>query len=277
MGNALQYRNVTISTNSTTRAPVVLDTIGYAEVQYSGRPAAIPFHVGIASGNDEIPFSVFHGEARVTHEFVLCVTVSWDQKTGMPRTRQKGEDNVDLIVLDPDGRFVDIQVGLVTRRNRFFVTAQRVFEGWVTRTRPQGVPVHIVEYTFTPGRPEHAYPGATYDGTWVKMAEAIAEIARHEGMSRQLSRTKPAKWATPVVPEIEGGWLRAECYFFNLITGTGVVHSLENDRKYFVHFSNIVGGGPHPVLEPMKGCYFRPGIPQEGHQGLPPVKSLRAA
>ena len=186
----------------------------------------------------------------------------------MPSTRQRGVDNVDIVLLREDGNFVEVQIGVVTRGKKFFITAQQIYKGWVARTVGDGVAT--TRYTFTPSDGVHAYPGANYECIWAGVSDELERVARHEGTSRWLSRVKPAKWNPPVVPSRES-WKSGVMLYFNLITGTGIVQD-QFEVEYMVHFSKILDAGPMPVLEPMTGVYFRLGEQPNGKQG---ISSLR--
>ncbi len=266
----------------------MMETCAWQEFLPKGRPSVIDLTVSVDTrGEDIIPFTVFGGEAKPLQGYdILSVPVRWER--GVPITRMAGVDNTDIHFLGYDGRDLDIQVGLITRRGRFFVTAQQLAKGWIVRGR-EG-------YDFVPTDPVHAYPGFKYSQIWPRMGEAVERVAREFGTSRQkwsvkrLAEVKAAAWRPTYIPERQG-WLRGAPLFFNMISGTGVMAELRTilidaagqhledvdvGRKCFVHFSKVPNDGRVPVLEPMKSVYFHLG-PQTQGDRLPQVASVEFA
>lgn len=254
------FQGVHVSTNYAGGQELILSSQGWQEIVVTGKPSQISLNVTADPQEDIFSFTVFGGKAEhLFGEYVLSVPVRWDG--GIPVTRQKGVDNIDVILLDEDGPYTDIQIGLITRKGRFYVTTQRVYKGWITRTRGQRV--GEVGFELVPTDPIHAYPGCDYANTWRPMGEELIRLARELGTSRPLSRVRQlrevrcAKWAPPLVP-VSPGWSRGVVLFFNMITGTGQVEEIGTGERYFVHFNQILEGGPVALLEPMTGVYFRP-------------------
>jgi cold shock CspA family protein len=230
----------------------------YAELLVKGRPFNIPIHIQARSRQEITPLIIFDGKAHQSDStsigFTLNVPVKWTE--GVPQTRHPGEDNLDVIFLDSELRVSDIQVGLVTRKGRFFLTAQRVFEGWA-RERNEG------DMCFIPSRPEFAYPGMDYRETWKDMGEVLSVIG---GTVSDFARTlgtpldipEPAFWK-PIYTPAPKGWQCGIIEFFNAISGTGRILG-EDGVRYFVHFSNILSDNPREpvrILEPMSSVFFR--------------------
>ncbi|MEK7099014.1 MAG: hypothetical protein AAB916_00680 [Patescibacteria group bacterium] len=253
----------------------------------NSRPTMLDLHVSVdVQGEDVIPFMVFGGEVEPLRGYTtLSVPVRWEK--GIPITRRTGIDNTDVHFLGYDGRDLDIQVGVITRRGLFFVTAQQVAKGRIVRGR-QG-------YEYIPTDPIHAYPGFRYDQIWPKMGEAVEQVARQFGTSRQcwsvlrLAEVRRAVWQPTYLPEREG-WLRGAPFFYNMISGTGhigelrtmtvdatrqQVESVDIGRKCFVHFSKVPDRLV-PVLEPMKTVYFQLG-PQKDGDRLPQVAAVEVS
>ncbi len=257
----------------------------WQEIIVEGRPSEIQLVVSVdITGKDLIAFAVFGGKEEAMGGYrVLSVPVRWEG--GIPRTRMTGVDNIDVHLLGYDGHDLDIQVGLITRKGRFFATAQQVAKGWVVRGRDG--------YDFVPSDPIHAYPGFSYARIWPRMGEALERVAREFGTTRQrcevkrLAEVKRAVWRPSYLPE-KHGWLRGAPLFFNMISGTGEIAGLQTltvssigqvedvqiGARYHAHFSNILDGGPVALLEPMRSIYFRPGV-QERSDRMPPVKSVQ--
>ncbi len=259
-------------------------TWGWQEFKPQGRPTMLDMYVSAdVQAEDLIAFEVFSGEAIPLHGYTtLSVPVRWDR--GMPITRQTGADNADVHLLSYDGQDLDIQVGVITRKGRFFLTAQQVAKGRIVRGR-QG-------YEYVATDPVHAYPGFRYDQIWPKMGEAVEQVAREFGTSRQkwsvkrLAEVRRAAWLPDYIPHRDG-WLRGAPYFYNMISGTGhvgeitgittdgshqQVSGVQTGRKCFVHFSKVPDG-PVPVLEPMRAVYFRLGQQGQGDR-LPQVAEV---
>jgi len=211
-----------------------------------------------ANGKEIAPLVIFGGKPYESNStsigFTLDVPVYW--MGGFPRTRHPGRDNLDVIFFDPELRFSDIQVGLISRKGRFFLTAQRIFEGWVREESKEGM-------RFIPSRPEFAYPGMNYQGIWKEMGEVLSVIARITSDiikalgTPPLLAPEPAKWIPAQMPG-QQKWQRGKVLFFNAVTGTGMILG-EDEKQYFVHFSKIIKEGEDPVkmLAPMDGVYFR--------------------
>lgn len=263
----------------------IVGSLAWEEVLVNGQPREIELAVSVdIQGQDLIPFTVFGGkEKRLDGYESLFIPVRWQR--GIPITRRTGVDNTDVHFLGYDGRDLDIQVGIITRRGRFFVTAQQVARGWIVRGRDG--------YDFVPTDPIHAYPGFSYKSIWPDMGNAVERVAREFGTSRQkwsvkrLAGVKAAVWLPNYIPRREG-WLRGAPFFYNMISGTGhvgeivsittdgsrqQVSGVEVGRKCFTHFSKVSSSGPVPVLEPMKSVYFRLG-PQTQGDRLPQVASV---
>jgi len=202
----------------------------------------------------------YHNQVR----YPLQVPITWND-TGrdiIPFTRDKenNRDNIDVIVMKPDGEFVNIEVGLVTRFGDFFLTAQRVYQGQMVRTRRDGVLVT----TAIPTASIHAYPDATFEGIWSTVADACVANAKEMGASEQKSRVMRyhAEWKPPALTQsVEQGWMAGITTYFNLLSGTGNVKAV-NGGDYFVHFKNIRNDDgdrdAFPILTPMAVVQFQP-------------------
>ena len=203
-------------------------------------------------------FAVFGGQAvELENTFQFTVPIDWDGEK--PRTRSLGRDNLDVVILLPNGEFIDVQCGVVTRKGRFVLTAQQVWRGQVVRTRDEGNRV-VSQYVATD--PIHAFPGSDYGSIWQSMAEDVMRHAEEIGASDQKSRAKVAEWQPPTIsaePD-ERGYYEAVVYFFNVVSGTGYVANADG-KRHFVHFSSVLNPTDPtvPVLTPMTVVKFRPG------------------
>jgi len=250
------------------------DTAAYANIVCTQRVRMIQLAINVAPNNpDAQVFVVRHNQFRDERgmQSLLTVPVKWNGDD--PKTRERGMDNVDIIILLPDGRFIDVQCGVITRRRAFFITAQRVWEGQVVRTRGEA---NKVTWGFVPTQPIHAYPNATYDGVWSTLAESVMEKAHSIGASDQKSRAKAAAWNPPALASANGGgWRAGIVHYFNMITGTGQIEDADG-VKYFVHFNNILDPKTVPMLDAMSTILFRPDD-NSAHirQGIKSVRSVR--
>lgn len=260
-------------------------TWGWQEFRPKGRPTMLDLHVStdVQGCDDVVAFTVFEGRAEELRGYTtLSVPVHW--KNGAPITRRTGVDNTDVHLLTYDGQDLDIQVGIITRGGRFFLTAQQVAKGRIVRGR-QG-------YEYVPTDPVHAYPGFNYASIWPNMGDAVEEMSRLFGASRQrwsvmrLADVRRAVWLPNYIPHREG-WLRGAPYFYNMVSGTGhvgeitgittdgsreQVSGVHTGRKCFVHFSKVPDT-PVPVLEPMRTLYFRLAQQEPGDR-LPQIAAV---
>ncbi len=202
-----------------------------------------------------------------SHNF-LRIPVLW--KGESPHTRIQGQDNVDFIFLGRDGSFRDMQVSLSTNKGHFFANIQRVYAGWVVRTRAK---IGERRFTFAPSEAIHAYPGCNYGEVWGEaMADEIIKWAI-DGSSVQLSKIKPAKWISPELHPLENGkgkgWKRAEVFFWNAVSTTGRVRDLESGEELAVRYHSFQNRtGTLPFLCPGQGIYYRSEPMQQGFRSV---------
>lgn len=215
---------------------------------------------------DEAPhaFTVFQGKAQTLGDegFALTVPVEW--RDGTPHTRTRGKDNVDVVLVEENGHLVNLQVGVVTRAGRFFLTCQEIWAGWF-----------LEDGSFVPSAWEHNYPGSDYAGMWAGTTQTIQDMVQELGLSLySRGEVQVPDW-DPTFPLNQGGWKSGVVLYFNAVTGTGLVHE-EDGEDYFIHFSNILESGYLPVLTMGQGVYFRAGErkPDKPHA---PVKSIKAS
>jgi len=222
------------------------------ELFMSGQPSSVQIIIEPVYQNIT-PLFIFNGKACEYKKFALNVPIVWDSHIAM--TRQSGRDNVDVIFLNSELGIQDIQVGVITRKGRFFITAQPVFQGRIRKDGEENM-------EFIPSLPEYAYPGMDYTKTWGEMSETIKIIAHVASdlsafLGVPLEEVTPAQWAPPQIPDNKK-WYKGTVLYFNAITGTGSILG-EDGNRYFVHFSHILGNNtPVPMLYPMSGVYFRP-------------------
>jgi hypothetical protein len=232
------------------------------------RPSRIELVIGIKADAGDTTLVVQNERVAQAYLYTLTVPVEWDGD--IPHTRQRGRDNVDVIRLLPNGRFLNFGVGLVTHRSHFFITIQKVYAGHVVRTR-QGL-------DFVPTDGIHAYPGATYSGIWSTIAEELETVAQDEDATRQRSRVKIGQWDPPEVPELSG-WRRGVVLYYNLITRTGRIKDVDTDEVFYVYWRQILTEDTSalPVLHPMMGVHYRPNDQPTREGQLRSVKSIKPA
>lgn len=247
------------------------------EVYVEGRPETMELRIKSEVRNGVTPMVIFGShphEYPNEADFVLTVPVTWTEQRGRwsPKTRQRGVDNADVILMDPQLHFRDVQVALITRGERLFITAQRIYEGSI-RALEGGV-------NFIPSDPTHAYPGMDYAATWQGMGEVLSVMGRivdetTKALGVTLDTPEPAKWDPKEIPELNG-WKRGTVEFFNPITNTGRLID-GNGIEYHIGSNSLAEvKGPVKLLPPMKGVYFRPGEPQEGQRYVS-VKAIKTA
>lgn len=267
---------IAVQTEQAQRNQVLLGKhAAVCSLEVRDRPDSVTLRIG-AKGNGVSPIAI---QAGIPHEYAndlaydLTVPVSRKivNNVWVPHTRVQNQDNVDIIVVDGNLYFEDIQVSLLTRKGRFYIAVQRVYAGWMRIVEDE---VH-----FVPSDSVYAYPGADYRGTWKNMGQVLATMTRvtHavlETLGGRLPDVASATWQPKEVQKL-GGWSRGHLLFFNPITNYG--HLLgEDGNKYFVYGNNLVDvRGPVHLLEPMAPVYYRPGQQDEGK--LPSAKSCKPA
>lgn len=228
---------------------------------------------------DQTVLVVSKGEAidlGVLHRYcTLEVPVQWKgQPNEYPFTREKDVDNVDIILLDADGNFINVQVSLVTCGHDFYVGLQQVYRGHVVRT-------HGGRFDFVPTDAIHAYPGCNYGEIWQTMSESLASVAKEEEASMQKSRVRPARWQSAYNLPERKGWSQGTVGYYNFVTRFGQILEQVGDdeyESYFVHFTNLLdektGNKPSKstllVFEPGRPVYFKKGEPGKASAAMQP-------
>ena len=167
-------------------------------------------------------------------------------------TRVKDKDNMDVILILPDGKFVELQVSLTTRRGAFWIAIQEVYSGQVVRTTnakadqiglvslPAG---NGLKALVVPLYPKFAYPGADYLDTFHGIGTQLVAYAVGEvGAFSQLSKATVARWE-PEWSQLPESYAQkrfepAVVDWFNLVTGFGKA-TTESGEKVFIHFNAI--------------------------------------
>jgi len=246
-----------------------------ARVAFTNRPSSIELtvEVGAVAETSKV-FLVKNGlaeEIPAGSHVSFVVAVKWDDNG--PLTRQKGKDNVDVIILEKSGRHIDFQCSVITRKEMFYLSTERVFIGNIVRTRGED---NKVKMEFLPACSRLAYPGFSYEAVWGSMAESLLSEAKTAGFSRRKSMVSGAIWHPPAISsEIHNGWHEAVVLYFNMVTGTGLIRNVSG-VDYFVHFNNIQGESHVPTLAPCTKVLFKPGIAKKPNQRVPPVNAVKA-
>ncbi|MDD4989136.1 MAG: cold shock domain-containing protein [Candidatus Pacebacteria bacterium] len=192
------------------------------------------------------------------------------QEVFAPHTRVKDMDNADLVVLKPNGMFIQLQVSVITRAGMFYLGVQEVFAGQIVRTNASvvrklelkkqtinGAQVALVVPLFA----GNAYPRADYLSVFPNMGPKVIKFAVAQNACTRLSKCTVAEWAPvsaelPVDLPVSHGWYVGNVRYYNLVTGCGKLQRADG-QEVFIHFSNIAGGGSFPSLEPMKAVVFQ--------------------
>ena len=183
--------------------------------------------------------------------------MKWDGRT--PHTRQKGEDNRDLILFNRNTRNLEVfQSGLFTRGGEFYVFAQKTWEGWI-----EGADQNL---EFIPTSP-YAYPGNEFGKAFPILAQIIKEqipnLSRG-GLVEEPVGIKEGTWE-PNFPPAKVGWQRGSVLFFNVLTGVGRIMDNASGEVYIIHFSTRVveGNLSMGIPCPEQGVYYRPRLKKE--------------
>lgn len=207
------------------------------------------------------------------------INVDWNEGRGhnMPQTRAKFQDNFDLIWLQPDGTFVQLEISVSTRKGKFWLVVQEVYGGQVVRTTQAKVEKLGVQSVKANGHvafvaplfPQNAFPGSDYLKNFGTMGAAkVVQYALDHKASVALSECSVAKWepSVTVLPDAmkNNGWKTATVLWFNLVIGWGFA-LCEDGKPCFVHFSNILdetgrpvaSKGEFPMLKPMTGVALK--------------------
>jgi len=204
---------------------------------------------------------------------VFQVPVTWnapgsgfEDGAWVPHTRRKDIDNIDLILEDRSGRFIEVQVSITTRNGKFYLNLQEVYAGHNVRTttavaKRLGKVYHKIDEKrvaiVVPLFEHNAYPGADYLKTWNAIGVKLITECLKEGRSVCLSDATYAEWQQPAFPEPrKKGNLTGIVTFFNVVIGYGFI--LGSDGKnYFLHFKNL---DQEYLPVPMEFYEFHPGM-----------------
>jgi len=188
------------------------------------------------------------------------IPVEWRTgKPDFPFTRVTDVDNIDIILLQKDGKFIDIQVSAGAQGQKFVLGLQQTFAGHAVRTRGKGGVIH----TFIASDPIHAYPNFTYGGTWPTMSHLLTEVTIEEGANRQKCQVKTATWQ-PETAEAIDGWEEAHVEWWSMVLRCGKIRNKDGGLD-FVRDKFLVedatgkkfGRNQFTALRPMGACYIQ--------------------
>lgn len=242
-------------------------TMAYTEFKVHAKPEAIRVYI---KADDPFvnAFTIYQTKAeKLEGEYLLEVPVTYNGN--VPFTRQKGKDNVDVILLRDDCYLKDLQVSVTSRKGSFYLNVQKIWSGALAVSEEQDAGVAICE--FVPDEAVFNYPGANYANIWRGMAEEILRVAKDlELKLPKASELRRPRWeAARLAPQKD--WYDGTVNYYNMVTGTGQIY--RRGETFFVHFSSIQNSGPQGLLNPGAGVYFRTQVVQQKLQ----IKSAKAA
>jgi len=243
------------------------------------RPSSLRFEINVRA---EDGVRILHAKAGEVTDVTVDsvpefeVPINWDHSAGIPHTRVKDMDNLDVVFLAKGGEFVQLQVSLVTRKKRFWVCVQEIYSGQVVRTtlakaQELDVTSHKVGAhagLIVPLYAENAYPGADYLKSNPRMGPTVIERAIGWGAVVPMSECVVAEWKPEQfeLPEAMAkvGYVKAVVTWFNLVIGYGFV-TLESGQSVYVHFNDVVDEkgqriaeeGECPMLQAMRGVAIK--------------------
>lgn len=222
----------------------------------------------------------------------LRVPIEWrdseHHEHKVPHTRQRGVDNVDIVLLLQSGAFMQLQVSVLTRGGKFFLSVQEIWGGEILELAEgvdagelQFVEIDGQRYTVAPIWSEQAYPGGSYLKTFKNMGPKVIRYATETSECQiPLARTLvPMEWDPPSFPENEKGWEGGIVTFFNpIVMGRAL---LKDGRDVYINLASILNEqgqpelhkGGFPLLEPKQRVMLRIA---KGDQGWY-AKSVKAA
>jgi hypothetical protein len=263
------------------------DTIVRSEIKWEGqRPSRIHVFFDFTKLAEGVrAFCLINGKTIDVTESettpALWVPVEWRGvgKDSYPFTRQVGKDNFDLILMRPEGAFVQLQASVNVRGGNFWLAVQNLYVGQpITATAAQIERLGITSYPIAgsdlqgaiiPVVDENAYPGADYARDFKYAAERILAYAFERGAFVTFEESDETEWELVLPDElppemVAGGWLRAGVQWFTVPKGCATV-LCEDGVVCFVHFSAIVdkqgrqiaNRGQFPFLDAMSGVALK--------------------
>lgn len=180
------------------------------------------------------------------------VPIQWSGKT--PKTRQEPNDNFRIVQVNRNGGLDQIEIGVATRGEETFLTAQLQFRGIMLPSRNGDTP------TIVPTLGHFSYPGFIgYNKQWPGILPHIRRWTTEWGIKPE-GRDPNVKWNPGQNPFGDEG---AAVLFFSpvggtgrLLTAKGVTHLLSSgallpDEVLFLHFTGIEPVNDQLGVEPM--------------------------
>lgn len=219
------------------------------------------------------------GEKFLNGQVVPAPKGTKDTGIRAPHTRQRGKDNVDIVLLLPDGTFVDLQVSLVTFGGNFWLCIQEIWVGQTVQVpdiQSYQMPFKTVEvdgrhYFVAPVWAEYAYPGADFLKVMSEMGPKLVRMTVEAGryLVPDADGINLPEWRVEV--EKPAGWPSAGVVlYYNPMNGARILGS--DGEEYFAHLrvipnlhgDNAIDEGSFPILYPMQPVAFRWKEPDTG-------------
>ncbi len=163
----------------------------------------------------------------------LHIPIEW-QRMGnvwVPKTRVRDRDNADLVLRNEFGQFIDLQVAIVSRSGKFYLSIQEISSGQIMRlpsevTEDVGyrdVNVDGRRFIVVPILDAHAYPGADFlRYVMQRSGPALLTIAAKDRAYKDAEDGLDVpEWTTFDFP-VEAGWTGAVVLWFNPLIGARV-------------------------------------------------------
>lgn len=247
----------------------------WARLNYTGQPRNVflSFQVNLTEGMTLFQCRFYEGGGSIVPPKApdqvdrLSTPVDWidpvskqhsSAPNSVPSTRQKGCDDVAFIMIDPKGRFVQIEVSVRTLRGVLWIAVQEIYMGQVvTTTHQKAARISLKHHKdgnrvafVAPLLPEGAYPGIDYIKSF---GSDVVKAALSIGAFSQFNEVSSCEWTDPIadIPAHlkDKGYQRAVVSFFNISWNGGSGFALLADgRSCFVHAGQIMNEAGQPVM-----------------------------
>ncbi len=200
------------------------------------------------------------------------VPIEWNNMNGVtvPHTRARNVDNADIVLLLNSGAFMQLQVSVLTRGGKFFLSVQEIWAGEILEFEGDAgslgsCMVGDKAYTVSPLWSEQAYPGASYLKTMRNMGPKIVALATEFDNCdiAAVSELPVVGWDPPAFPEGDKGWVGGVVTFFNpIVMGRAL---LEDGTDVYINLQAILNKdgmpemsrGGFPLLQPKQQILLR--------------------
>lgn len=189
----------------------------------------------------------------------LRVALKWHDQT--PEMENPLEADFDLTLIQQDGTLIVVEIAVVTRRGRFYLSLQEAYCGQVVRTTAAKATLLGIQYvplesgtvaTVVPLYPENDYPGADFMDAFRFMSKTVVKTAIMHGASvpRSLSEGVHTEWNPRLVnfpvKLAEKGWQPVTVGFWNNASGTGRLFTQDNEPVH-CYFKQILDASGTPI------------------------------